>query len=296
MEDRFTMQATTASKTADAVAAARATGDWDARPIFRDPLAIRLTSSAWRVALVFAPLRALVTRFYEWALGGLLGLVQARSRYTEERLLFSGARQYVLLGAGLDSFALRLNPKTAQKLRVFELDHPATQRVKRERIARAGIELPAHLRFVPIDFERERIEDALARGGFDAKEPALFAWLGVIPYLSDDAIDAVWKSVSEVAAPGSEIVFDYIVEDAFVPGTPLFREGERQRSFAARRGEPLITGLDPKKLAKRLQKNGLRLVEDLSPEETERRFRPEGGRPCSKNFRIARARVAKEAA
>jgi len=289
------MQDTTASKTADAVAAARATGDWDAKPIFRDPLAIRLTSTGWRVALGFAPFRALVTGFYEWALGGLLGLVQARSRYTEERLAASGARQYVLLGAGFDSFALRCT-ETDKKVRVFELDHPATQRVKRDRIAQAGIELPAHLRFVPIDFEKERIEDALDRGGFNAETPALFAWLGVIPYLTDDAIDAVWRSVAEVAAPGSEIVFDYIVKDAFVPGSELYAHAERQRSFAARRGEPLITGLDPKKLASRLATAGLVLVEDLSPEETERRYRPEGGRPCSKNFRIARARVAKEAA
>ncbi|MBX3191034.1 MAG: class I SAM-dependent methyltransferase [Labilithrix sp.] len=286
------MYAEIASKTADAVAAARATGDWDPRPIFRDPMAIRLTSASWRRLLSFAPLRALVTGFYEWALGGLLGLVQARSRYTEERLAASGVRQYVLLGAGLDSFALR-SEDLESRVRVFELDHPATQAVKRERISRAGFDLPRHLSFVPIDFERETIEQALARGGFDPTEPALFAWLGVIPYLTEDAIEKVWRSVAWVAAPGSEIVFDYIVRDAFVPGSPLYTEGERQRTFAARRGEPLITGLDPATLRNRLAANGLTLVEDLSPEETERRFRPEGGRPCSKNFRIARARVGK---
>ena len=128
-----------------------------------------------------------------------------RSRYTEDELskaLARGIKQYVILGAGLDSFAYRRRD-LADVLRVFEVDHPATQQWKRVRLQELGIELPPNLTFIPINFEQQTVTAALQAGGYWPEEPAFFSWLGVIGYLTEEA---TFKTLREVvaAAPGSE--------------------------------------------------------------------------------------------
>jgi methyltransferase (TIGR00027 family) len=132
--------------------------------------------------------------------------VAMRSRYTEDELgkaIARGVRQYVILGAGLDSFAYRRRD-LVEVLRVFEVDHPATQQWKRTRLRELQIELPPNLTFIPINFEQQTLTEALRAGGYRPEEPAFFSWLGVIGYLTEEA---TFKTLREVvaAAPGSEM-------------------------------------------------------------------------------------------
>ena len=116
-----------------------------------------------------------------------------RSRFAEDALaaaVSEGVRQYVVLGAGFDTFAYR-NP--FPELRVFEVDHPDTQAIKRQRLADGGIEIPSSLTFVPIDFTTTKLDDALRAAGFDETKPGFFSWLGVVPYLERPAIDANFR-------------------------------------------------------------------------------------------------------
>jgi methyltransferase (TIGR00027 family) len=159
--------------------------------------------------------------------------VTMRSRYTEDELskaLARGIKQYVILGAGLDSFAYRRRD-LADVLRVFEVDHPATQQWKRGRLQELGIELPPNLTFIPLNFEQQTVTAALQAGGYRPEEPAFFSWLGVIGYLTEEA---TFKTLREVvaAAPGSEIVFGYGVQEA------LLDEESRQMRTLVKAGLP----------------------------------------------------------
>lgn len=200
-------------------------------------------------------------------------LVLSRARYAEDRLsdaLARGVRQYVILGAGLDTFAFR-RPEILNRLRVFEVDHPSTQSGKRRRLFELGWKEPNELRFVPVDLAKESLGTALTRSGFDSRVPAFFSWLGVTFYLKRDTVLATMRSIADIAPAGSELVFDYFETDAFVPEKQALRvhftirEGERV-------GEPLTGGFNPATLAADLVSAGLRLVEDLDPSEIQRRW------------------------
>jgi methyltransferase (TIGR00027 family) len=183
-----------------------------------------------------------------------------RSRIGEDWLHTAyarGVRQAAVLGAGFDTFALR-NPYS--DLSVFEVDHPATQGWKRERLATSGLALPEKLTFVPVDFEKDDLASALAQNGFDTAAPAFFLWLGVVPYLEEAAI---FQTLSVVAQTrGSEVVFDYSepLENYPAQTRPTI-EAMSQRVAAA--GEPWITHFDPDALAARLRGLGFTEIEDL---------------------------------
>ncbi len=211
-------------------------------------------------------------------------LILARSRYSEDSLenaVRQGVRQYVILGAGMDTFAFR-RPDMLEKLQVFEVDHPATQAVKHHRITEAGWEQPAQLHFVPLDFEKESLAEALMRSSYDSQVPSFFSWLGVTYYLTRDAIFATLRAIADISPPGSMVVFDYMDNDAFVPGRIARRVDMIQKS-ARQMGEPMITGFDPSSLAAELASIGLRVAEDLSPTDIEERYfkgRTDGYHAC----------------
>lgn len=169
-------------------------------------------------------------------LWGTRALGVTRGRFVEDRVAASGVEQYVVLGAGLDSFAFR-NPG----VRVFEVDHPDTQRWKRELISASGLAEPEGLEFVPLDLESGGLSEGLAAAGFDAGRPTLVGWLGVSVYLSREAVVA---TVREVAGLGAELVMDYMVP-------PELRDevGREYGAFADRvvveSGEPYRTFLTP---------------------------------------------------
>jgi len=176
-----------------------------------------------------------------------------------------------VLGAGLDTFAYRL--EAAEGLRVYEVDHPATQAEKRRRLAAADIAPGPHVVFAACDFERRGFVDALAAAGFDAAVPAFFLWLGVTPYLSEAAIFATFAAIAALPG-GAEVAFDYAnpVEAIDNPATRAAREELARRVAAA--GEPLRTAFDAPALHAKLGEMGFSSIEDLGPGEIARRFFP----------------------
>jgi methyltransferase (TIGR00027 family) len=169
--------------------------------ILADPFAIRILREDEKDVLQFANAHPLAS------IGRLF--TAARSRIAEDALskaVERGVRQVVILGAGLDTFALR-NPHSAS-IRIFELDHPATQAWKRQRLEEARLAPPPWLAFVPVDFERDDLRQKLNSAGFQHTFPAFFTWLGVVPYLTRDAIGNTLDYMATIQ--NSEVVFDYM--------------------------------------------------------------------------------------
>jgi methyltransferase (TIGR00027 family) len=197
-----TLRAGEPSQTARGAAAYRAIHQTlDGGAIFRDPFASRILDDETRATLDEI---AANPTLRPWRL-----FIAARSRFSEDTLATSvarGVRQIVVLGAGLDTFSLR-NPHAGEGVRVYEVDYPATQGWKRERLKEAGLAIPASLTFAPVDFERQRLADGLAAAGFRSDRPAFFQWLGVVPYLTREAISVTLDFIA--AVPESEVVFDY---------------------------------------------------------------------------------------
>jgi methyltransferase (TIGR00027 family) len=134
----------------------------------------------------------------------------ARSRIAEDALsgaVERGILQIVILGAGLDTFALR-SPHGARQIRIYEVDHPATQAWKRQRLAEAQLAVPPWLILVPVDFERDDLGETLVGAGFQENSPAFFTWLGVVPHLTQDAIDSTLDYMASIQ--NLEVVFDYM--------------------------------------------------------------------------------------
>ena len=196
------MQAGEPSHTARGAAAYRAVHQTlEGGAIFGDPFALRILDDETRARLDET---AADPSLRPWRL-----FIAARSRFSEDTLaacVARGVRQVVVLGAGLDTFSLR-NPYAGLGVRVFEVDYPATQQWKRERLNDAGLAIPGSLTFAPVDFERQSLADGLKAAGFDADRPAFFQWLGVVPYLTREAVSATLGFIARV--PESEVVFDY---------------------------------------------------------------------------------------
>jgi len=200
-------------------------------------------------------------------------LTLARSRYTEDSLeqaIREGVRQYLILGAGLDTFAYR-RPDLSDRLQVLELDHPATQAIKRDRVTAARWDHPSNLHFVPVDFTKESLSDALERSPYDPTQLSFFSWLGVSFYLTREVVFDTLRSVASRAARGSTIVFDYLDADAFIP-EKVAKRVQQMQWMAAQLGEPMKAGFDPLALSADLDRIGLRLEENLDPATIEARY------------------------
>ena len=217
-----------------------------------------------------------------------------RSRYAEDQLALAvgrGVKQYVVLGAGLDTFAYR-NPYAESTLRVFEVDYPATQEWKRRRLAAARIPIPPSVTYAPVDFEHQTLPEALREAGFDAARPTFFSWLGVIMYLSEEAAMSTLGFVASTPLGGG-VVFDYAV-----PRSSLSFWGRLALDAISRRvaagGEPFRTFFDPATLLNRLQQIGFHDVEDLNAEQINARYfsnRADGLRVGASLGRLMSARV-----
>lgn len=202
----------------------------------------------------------------------------ARSRFAEDCLgaaVSRGVRQAVVLGAGFDTFALR-NPYSDLGLRVFEVDHAATQAWKRRRLSEVGLAIPASLTFAAIDFETDDLGRGLRDAGFDPDRPAFFIWLGVVPYLGREAIAATLRYIASV--PKSEVVFDYSEPPENYP--PEWRAAIVELgALTAAIGEPWLSHFDPDEIARELRGYGFGDVEDLGMAEIAVRYlgAPAGG-------------------
>jgi methyltransferase (TIGR00027 family) len=258
------MDQAVASKTALRVALRRAAHQLHDSPlVFDDPLAVAILGESYASELERTPLRA--DRPFSVALRAFL---VARSRYAEDtlrRAVDSGIAQYVLLGAGLDTFAYR-NPYP--HLRVFEVDHPATQLWKRQLLQSSRIAVPESLTYTPVDFERQSISEQLRETGFDDQTPAFFSWLGVVPYLTYDAFRAVIGFVS-AQAHGSGIVLDYGQPPSVL--SPLERLAHQSlASRVEQAGEPFQLFFTPGEIATELA--AFRDIEDVGSAEINERY------------------------
>jgi len=252
------MQSGKASTTAMRVALHRAAHQLvDSPKILDDPLSLRIIGPDALQRLQAEPddLQGRLAR-------GLRAAMVVRSRFAEDELaaaVASGARQYVVLGAGLDTSAYRL-PHRAKGLRVFEVDFPATQEWKRELLTQAGIAQPAELTFVPVDFENQTLAAQLRSAGFDPYAPAYFSWLGVTPYLTHDAFIKTLQYIA-AGAQGTTVVFDYVLAPAalsLIEKTALDAMAQR----VALAGEPWRTTFTPTELIGELRALGFTKAED----------------------------------
>jgi methyltransferase (TIGR00027 family) len=261
------------SQTAWAAAAHRAAHQiLEQGRIFSDPLAIRILGQDAETLSREAQERpsSRVMRLF----------IAVRTRFAEDALAAAvarGLRQLVILGAGLDTYAYR--SPYGEHLHIFEVDHPATQVWKRERLADASIPIPPALTFAPIDFERQTLPEGLACAGFDPAQQTFFTWLGVVPYLTEDAI---WSTLSFIASLPNEahVVFDYSdPPHTLSPGMRAYHDRRASRVEAI--GESWVSYCEADTLRRKLWSLGFTEVEDLGPQQIAARYFPNllGTRP-----------------
>jgi methyltransferase (TIGR00027 family) len=253
------------SRTAHRVAVRRAAHQLLDQPrVLDDPLALRIIGTA-----AAEDLRSNPKEHHAFS-RAFRAFMAARSRYAEDELaesVASGVRQYVVLGAGLDTFAYR-NPHPS--LRVFEVDHPATQAWKRERLHAAAIVIPASLTFVPIDFEQQTLADGLARSGLNTDSAAFFSWLGVTPYLTRQACMTTLAFIAKMP-PGSGVVFDFAVDHKLLNFGQRIALAALSRRVAAA-GEPFQLFFDPARLQDELKSLGFHRTALLQREQLNARY------------------------
>ena len=192
-----------------------------------------------------------------------------RAAYTERSLktaALTGTDQYVILGAGLDTFAFR-EKDFISKHRVFEADHPLTQADKKERIARADWKMPEGLSFVPVDFTKDSLAERLLASGFDTSRKTFFSWLGVTYYLTTEAIGKTLAELSGICAEGSTLVFD-CPDESFL--TSDVRRVKNTIMMAAAGGEPMRSALSYDELEKLLERHGFLIYEFMTPDDIQR--------------------------
>ncbi len=273
--------------------------------IFEDPLALRIIGAETE-----SKLRLSLAQFQQPAVRALRAAMMVRNRYAEDELVRSiqrGVRQYVSLGAGLDTFAYR---NSFPLLRIFEVDHPVTQAWKRSCLEKAAIPIPASVTFVSVDFERQMMTDALRQSGFKSDELTFVSWLGVTGYLSQEAVISMLSSIVSSMRVGSEVVFDFapplqlketirrIKESFVVSGSSLLQQ-LRERAYRMivnrtfKNKDFRWTYFDPASLTRDLKRIGFADVQLFGPKELNVRYckdRTDGLR-IQNQMHLAKARV-----
>lgn len=250
-------------------------------PLFADPFARRFLRGRYRLYGAL-PARALA-RYIDRRWPGPRGAVCVRTRYIDDRVaeaLADGLDQLVVLGAGFDARAQRL-PGLA-RVRVFEVDHPSTQAMKRAVVGTP----PAHVRYVPADLAREPLADVLSAAGVARDVRTLVLWEGVTNYLDAPSVDATLRTVASLA---TSVVFTY-VERALVDASAEFEGGAQSLAYVRSLGEPFTFGLDPAEVPAYLAARGIALVEDESLATVAARYYPGRRPPVSAFYRVVTAR------
>lgn len=240
---------------------------FDSPKVLDDPIAVPILGEKAQ-----AQMRLEGRKIYARAARYVRAFMVVRSRFAEDELaaaIARGASQFVILGAGLDTFAYR-NPYEEARLRVFEVDHPATQKWKRERLAAGKIQIPASVTFAPVDFEKQALKDGLAAAGFEAQKITFFSWLGVTPYLTRAAMNSTLEFIAAMPV-GSGVVFDYALPRASLNwfGRLAFDAMARR---VAKAGEPFQLFFEPAELTNELRRLGFNKIEDWGKEQLNERY------------------------
>ncbi len=282
------------SRTAEYMALFRAveTAEPPGRRLFDDPYAIPLLSGKLKALAKTAQvpgigrsIRALLD--LGWPYTRSSGVV--RTRLIDDLVresVHAGTQQLVLLGAGFDSRAFRLDE--TRWIRIFEVDHPATQRTKRARLKAMFARPPENVHFVEVDFETDNVESKLREAGFDENIPAVVVWEGVVSYLSESAVNANLTLLRRLLVPRSRLILTYVHKGA-IDGSVTFRGSRRWTSWVRRSGEPFIFGFDPVTLAAKLIQFGFQLEGDVSTADAALRYCAANGRreSGSELYRVA---------
>ncbi len=290
------MQDGKASQTAQYITFCRAleTQEPPARRLFSDPFAFALLSGSYRTFARLAHFPILGELVYSildlgWPYSRSSAVVRTRAIDDLVRdAIRSGARQLVLLGAGFDSRGCRLDE--AREIAVFEVDHPATQRVKKERLHACMGKLPANIRYVAMDFEQDSLEEKLIESGYSPAVQAVVVWEGVIDYLTESAVQNTLAVLARLLAPSSLLIFTYTHKGA-LDGSKNFPGARRWRSWSRVSGETFLFGFNPDTLSKVLKPYRFQLQSDASTEEIARRYCSPLGRiePGNPAYRVATA-------
>ncbi|MES2306656.1 MAG: class I SAM-dependent methyltransferase [Gemmatimonadota bacterium] len=236
--------------------------------VLEDPLALRIIGPDLRTRLE----GSLETYERKISVRHRRAFLVSRARFADEHLaaaLARGVRQFVVLGAGLDTAVYRVAPQEPP-LALFEVDHPATQQWKRERLDAAQISLPAGLTFAPIDFTEQTLAEGLTAAGFDFSRPTFVSWLGVTMYLTEAVALETLRVLATLPA-GSEVVFDY-VEPRWSWNPFFWIMRRRQLARLAKMGEPWLSAFKPDALAVKLRSMGFSKIEDLGGKALNSRF------------------------
>ena len=264
------------ASTADLVAAIRALHQRDHARLIDDPYAIllcgryrilRIRPAGWLMA------HCVLRGHQPAALGTLI-----RARYAEQALeaaIKTGITQYVIIGAGMDSFALRRSDLMPH-LQVFEIDRPATQEIKQKRLRRAGLDIPRGLHFVPADLERVPAMNALAESEFEPARRAFLSFLGVVYYLSREVFASTVRSIAEGTAAGSQLVVDYMLDTGST--WPEHREKRVQlKAYVAKRGEPMRSDFSLDQMSTLMAEEGFRTIDGITMMDLGHRYAEELG-------------------
>jgi methyltransferase (TIGR00027 family) len=283
------VQSGTPSRSALRVAKLRAVHQLLDEPVvFVDPVALPILGGELEAAMRDDPFQ-----LNDPLSRGLRAALVVRSCFAEDELaraVQAGTRQYVVLGAGLDTFAFR-NPFADKGLKVYEVDHASTQEWKKSLLIEAGIEIPASMKFVPVNFEKDSLSKKLENAGFSTEQPACLSWLGVTIYLSKEAIFETLRGVASMPK-GTSITFDYAILRSMLNPVEIVINEFMAQGFAAQ-GEPWISFFEPDELSRELMKMGFSAAENAGPAELNARYlyRRKDGLQTGNGSRMMRATV-----
>lgn len=291
------METGTPSRTAEAIAAARAFGShlYRSLGILDDPYAQYFLRPKFYKRLVLVrrlsvgPGRSMFLRFYERKHPGALGWALCRHRYMDDLIkeaVGEGVSQVVLLGAGYDTRAFRLGLPNA--VSILEIDHPATQAVKLKVIRNRFGQPPDNASYLPMDVTATNLRQVVGAAGFDARRPTLFVLEGFLWYLEPSVATEILRSIKWIAPSGSSLVADYVLPEVVEGGASASADAQAHRELSRRWGEPILSGIEPTQLGAYLRDVDMRLTDDVGPDELASRY---GAVSMHPYFRIMRAEI-----
>ena len=287
-----------ASKTAENVAGFRALESFKPanERVLDDPYAVQFLSGIYTTIAKsrFLISSRLLVKIMDWYISrfipGGINFDVAKARYIEDYLnqcIEDGIEQLVLLGAGYDSRAFRFNA-LKEKVKVFEVDHPDSQRVKKEKVKRIFGSLPDHVIYVSVDFNNEKLDEKLFESGYARNLKTLFIWEGVIYYLTAEAVDETLAVIANNSGEGSSVIFDYPYE-SFIAGR--VKEAEKMIRKAAQLGEPLTFGIEEGIVEEFLGKLGFYQVKDMNAQSLDNIYFKGTNRKSSPCWAVVHATV-----